>query len=80
MVTEYIENSLRRDGPEMNSICQCAASNNVSVVLGYPENDNHSLYLSQCIIGRDGKSRCTGAKLSLRTLSALSLATAAVPH
>lgn len=50
-----MKNSLRRDSAEMNTICQCAASNNISIILGYSENNNHSLYLLQSIISRDGE-------------------------
>lgn len=58
-----MKNSLRRDSAEMNTIRQCAASNNISVVLGYSENDNHSLYLSQSIIGRDGEIKMHRRKI-----------------
>lgn len=63
MVTEYMKNSLRRDSVEMDTIRQCAASNNISVVLGYSENDRHSLYLSQSIIGRDGEIKMHRRKI-----------------
>ncbi|ODM23090.1 hypothetical protein SI65_00679 [Aspergillus cristatus] len=63
MVTEYMEKSLRRDDPEMNTICQCAAFNNISVVLSYSENYNHSLYLSQSIIDHNGEIKMHRRKI-----------------
>lgn len=58
-----MRNSLRRDGPEMQKICACAAQNKISVMLGYSENDNHSLYLSQSFIGKDGKIKMNRRKI-----------------
>lgn len=55
MVGEYMKHSLKRDSPEMETICASAADNNISVMLGYSENDKKSLYLSQSFIGKDGK-------------------------
>ncbi|KAK8248708.1 carbon-nitrogen hydrolase [Phyllosticta capitalensis] len=63
MVQEYMKNSLRRDSPEMDKICAAAAKNKVSVCLGYSENDNHSLYLSQSLIGKDGKIKMHRRKI-----------------
>lgn len=51
----YIQNSLKVDSPQMTKIQECAAANNISVVLGFSENIHYSLYISQAIIGPDGK-------------------------
>ncbi|KAH6987121.1 carbon-nitrogen hydrolase [Ilyonectria destructans] len=51
----YIQNSLRIDSPEMETMCATAAEHCISVVLGFSENDGNSLYISQCTIsGEDG--------------------------
>lgn len=63
MVQEYMKNSLRRDSPEMDKIRAAAAKNKVVVCLGYSENDNHSLYLSQSLIGKDGKIKMHRRKI-----------------
>lgn len=52
---DYIKNSLVVDSPEMRKIQTCAADNNIVVVLGFSENDNHSLFIAQVIIDVDGK-------------------------
>ncbi|PLB53939.1 carbon-nitrogen hydrolase [Aspergillus steynii IBT 23096] len=54
MVSEYMKHSLKRDSPEMRTIQNCALTNNIAVSLGYSENHNNSLYLSQSFIGKDG--------------------------
>lgn len=63
MVQEYMRNSLRRNGPEMDKICACAAKHKIAVSLGYSENDNHSLYLAQSFIGKDGKIKMHRRKI-----------------
>ncbi|RDW76524.1 carbon-nitrogen hydrolase family protein [Aspergillus mulundensis] len=63
MVSLYMQHSLRRDSPEFRTIRDCAAANNIAVVLGYSENDNDSLYLSQSHIGRDGQVRMHRRKI-----------------
>ncbi|KAH7121491.1 carbon-nitrogen hydrolase [Dactylonectria macrodidyma] len=51
----YIQNSLRVDSPEMETIRAAAAEHSINVVLGYSEKDGNSLYISQCTIsGEDG--------------------------
>ncbi|KAF7953304.1 hypothetical protein EAE96_006515 [Botrytis aclada] len=50
----YIKNSLRIDSPEMGCICAAAKEGNISVVLGFSENWNHSLYISHAIIDHEG--------------------------
>ena len=52
---QYIENSLRIDSPEMKRIQNCARYNNIIVCLGFSENEQHSLYISQSLINAEGK-------------------------
>jgi nitrilase len=47
-------NSLAFDSPEMTKICSAAKASNIATVLGFSENDNNSLYISQCIISSSG--------------------------
>lgn len=61
--TAYIKNSLRIDSPEMGRICAAAKEDNISVVLGFSENWNHSLYISQAIIDHEGIIRVKRRKL-----------------
>ncbi|KAG4443683.1 hypothetical protein IFR05_000869 [Cadophora sp. M221] len=51
---KYIQNSLAVKSPEMDRLRECAANNNISVVLGFSENHHDSLYIAQAIIGPDG--------------------------
>ncbi|KAF7902739.1 hypothetical protein EAF00_002642 [Botryotinia globosa] len=53
--TIYIKISLQINSPQMAQICACAAENNITVSLGFSENDNNSLYISQTTIRNDGK-------------------------
>ncbi|OBS26092.1 hypothetical protein FPOA_00036 [Fusarium poae] len=55
LTCRYIKNSLRTDGPEMAKIQQCAADNNIVVVLGFSENSHNTLYISQAIIDSNGQ-------------------------
>ncbi|KAM0128898.1 hypothetical protein ACHAP3_008067 [Botrytis cinerea] len=61
--TVYIKNSLKIDSPQMARICACAAKNNITVSIGFSENDNNSLYISQAIIRNDGDIIMTRRKL-----------------
>ncbi|KAI8242970.1 Arylacetonitrilase [Colletotrichum sp. SAR 10_99] len=63
MVKEYMKSSLKRDGPEMARICACAGKNKIAVMVGYSENANHSLYLSQSFIGKDGEIKMNRRKI-----------------
>ena len=65
MVTEYMKHSLRQDFPEMATICQSAATHNITITLGYSEDDNNSLYLSQSFIGKDGQIKMHRHKIKL---------------
>ncbi|KAJ5585267.1 Carbon-nitrogen hydrolase [Penicillium hispanicum] len=51
----YVKNSLRLDSPEMKQIQLCAKTNSIAVSLGFSENDNDSLYISQVTIGPTGQ-------------------------
>ena len=54
-VTRYSENSMTRDGAEMNRIAAAAAEHGVHVVLGFSERDGGSLYMAQAFIDDTGK-------------------------
>ncbi|SCO02604.1 related to aliphatic nitrilase [Fusarium fujikuroi] len=54
-ICRYIKNCMRADGPEMAKIQQCAADNDITVVLGFSENFHNTLYISQAIIDANGK-------------------------
>jgi len=47
----------------MERIRNCATENNINVCLGFSENDNNSLYISQSIIGSDGEIRMLRRKI-----------------
>jgi nitrilase len=61
--TRYLKNSLKVKSPEMERIRNCAAENNINVCLGFSENDNNSLYISQSIIGNDGEIKMLRRKI-----------------
>ncbi|KAJ4264287.1 hypothetical protein NW762_005483 [Fusarium torreyae] len=63
MTVEYMKNSLKRDGPEMERICAAAAKHGIAVSLGYSENDDDSLYLSQSFISKDGAVKMNRRKI-----------------
>ncbi len=54
-VPEYHANCMRRDGPEMDRLCQAAKNNDINVMMGYSEIDGGSIYMAQCLIGSDGE-------------------------
>lgn len=58
----YIQNSLRVDSPEMKMIQDCARDHGIVVALGFSENDNHSLYISQALIDAQGEILYTRRK------------------
>ena len=62
-MAKYIKNSLRVDSPEMQTICASAAENVIAVVLGFSENANNSLYISQATISRKGELLMSRRKL-----------------
>lgn len=62
-MTRYIKNSLRVDSPEMQRICASAAEHSIAVVLGFSENQNNSLYISQATISAAGELLMTRRKL-----------------
>lgn len=63
MMTRYLKNSLKVDSPEMRKICDCAAENNIAVVLGFSENLNNSLYIAQATISATGDLKMLRRKL-----------------
>ena len=63
LLNAYMKNSLVVDSDEMATICRCAAQNNMTVVMSFSENDHHSLYISQCTIGADGKIKMLRRKM-----------------
>lgn len=54
MTLAYTKNALPFDSPQMKRIQNCAAQHKLVVVLGFTENRNHSLYISQVTIDSDG--------------------------
>ena len=63
MVTKYMQNSLKVDSSEMSTIKASAAENGIDVLLGFSENDGNSLYIAQCLIGRDGEIKMKRRKI-----------------
>jgi nitrilase len=59
----YHENALRRDSREMAALCAAAKRNKINVVLGYAERDGGSLYMSQSILGENGRALVHRRKL-----------------
>ncbi|KAJ0122638.1 liphatic nitrilase [Diaporthe amygdali] len=60
---KYIKNSLRVASPEMDTIKACARENGIAVSLGFSENDDDSLYISQALIGADGEVKVHRRKM-----------------
>ncbi|KAK2000881.1 aliphatic nitrilase [Colletotrichum falcatum] len=54
LTSTYVKNALKVDSPQMSRIQSAAAQYQIVVVLGFAENRNQSLYISQAIIGSDG--------------------------
>jgi nitrilase len=59
----YISNTLKVDSLSMKKIQDCAAKHKIIIVLGYSENRNNSLYISQSIINKDRKLLTTRSKI-----------------
>ncbi|KAF2855093.1 cyanide hydratase/nitrilase-like protein [Plenodomus tracheiphilus IPT5] len=55
LATRYIKNSLSYSSPQMSAICASAREHGIAVVLGFSENSNDSLYISQCMISSTGE-------------------------
>lgn len=55
LVALYRSASPAVDGPELAAIRAAAAQHEITVVLGFSERDNGSLYMAQAIIGADGE-------------------------
>ena len=60
---QYVQNSLKVDSPEMRSICESAAENQINVALGFSERDGESVYIAQTLIDETGKIRMTRRKM-----------------
>lgn len=52
---KYIKNSLSVDSPEFRRIQDAAQANAIVVVIGFSENENGSLFISQAIIEKSGE-------------------------
>ena len=56
MNTRYVQNSLRLQSPEMNSIMAAARAHSIAVALGFSERgETDSVYIAQAIISPEGK-------------------------
>ncbi|KPM34468.1 Arylacetonitrilase [Neonectria ditissima] len=60
---QYIKNSMSIDSPEMKKIQTSARENNIAVSLGFSENENNSLFISQALIGSDGELKVHRRKM-----------------
>ena len=60
---QYVQNSLKIDSPEMRSICEAAAENQINVSLGFSERDGESVYIAQALIDENGKIRMARRKM-----------------
>lgn len=54
-MTRYHKNALRRDSPEMASLCDAARRNRINVVVGHAERAGGTLYMAQSIISDLGE-------------------------
>src|SRR3954464_4856535 len=54
-VPRYSENSITRDGPEMQRIAAAAGEHGIHVVVGFSERENGTLYMSQAFIDDTGR-------------------------
>ncbi|ETS84731.1 hypothetical protein PFICI_02756 [Pestalotiopsis fici W106-1] len=63
MNVKYIKNSLKVDSPEMETIKAAARDNGIAVSLGFSENEDDSLYISQVLIGADGEVKLHRRKM-----------------
>ena len=59
----YVENSLKLNSPEMETICATAAENQINVSLGFSERDGESVYIAQALIDESGSIRMTRRKM-----------------
>ena len=62
-VARYSENSMTRDGAEMDRIAAAAAEHGIHVVLGFSERDGGSLYMAQAFIDDTGELLSARRKL-----------------
>ena len=78
LTTRYIQNSLKLESPQMTRIKECTAKHKMVVVLGFSENVNNSLYISQAIIDADGEIRIDRKKIKPTHMEQLSSGTRSV--
>jgi aliphatic nitrilase len=62
-VQQYHENSLRKDSPQLQKLCDVARENDILVVMGASERDGGSLYIAQFFIDSDGTLLAVRRKL-----------------
>ena len=60
---KYVQNSLKINSPEMKTICDAAAEDQINVSLGFSERDGDSVYISQALIDETGTIRMTRRKM-----------------
>ena len=53
-VQQYHENSLQKDSPQLQRLCEAARDNDIMVVMGASERDGGSLYIAQFFIDSGG--------------------------
>ncbi len=53
-VQQYHENSLSKDSPQLQKLCDAAREHDIMVVMGASERDGGSLYIAQFFIDADG--------------------------
>lgn len=59
----YVQNSLKIESSEMKRICDAAATNKISVSLGFSERDGDSVYISQALIDENGEIKMKRRKM-----------------
>ncbi|KAF2786914.1 carbon-nitrogen hydrolase [Melanomma pulvis-pyrius CBS 109.77] len=55
LAVRHLKNTLQLESTQMDRIRACAASNNITVALGFSENFHNSAYISQALTGTNGK-------------------------
>lgn len=63
LTSQYLQNSLKVESPEMQRIAECAQKNKIFVALGFSENFHDSAYIAQALIGSDGQILMNRRKL-----------------
>lgn len=60
---KYVQNSLRIQSPEMDSLCAAAAEHDIAVSLGFSERRGDSVFIAQALIDDTGKLRMNRRKM-----------------